>query len=580
MIEPKERGTARPEVLAPGGSLASMLAAALNRADAVYFGIGSLNARQRAANIEEAQLPGLVSWLHSQGVKAYVTLNIPVEDDRIPEACRLLAACHLAGVDAVILRDERLMILCRDHLPDLELHASTQYGVLGPGKAERARSLGCRRVILGREVGLEEIRRIKRRVPELELECFVFGAMCFGVSGHCLLGEAVGGRSGNYGACNQACRLEYFDAQGRNLGRIFSMKDLDLVSRVPELQAAGVSSFKIEGRLKPPAYVGCVSQWVARSLDSPRGLTPEQLARFDLEVSALFSRPRDQGFISGAGEAGRLITPGVSGHLGAGVEAFRVLRKQGRTWLELCSPLELSVRDGLTLIVPGRRDPVSIPVSELVDDQGRGVGWVPEGTWCSVPLDGIGEVSRVFIHSCARLRQVYQRGSEDQLLSEIGHSSSPLVTRVSLESGLMKLAGLRGRLAFEADYPVDTVPATGRGFDQETGERYFGPCRVRTSGAWFVRPSQVKQVRRLFGEAFREAAEQRLESLTQELLRAFSGPGPTPDQELIKQVPACISRVTGIKAGLVAPLKGRYLRIIPSPRGTRVEVASPEDSDC
>ena len=298
----------RPEVLAPGGGLEAIEVAVAHGADAVYAGVGTLNARVRAANLSEAQLPGVARFVHEVGARLYVPLNVPLRPEDRDETARILALCDAAGVDAVILRDPILMRLCRDRFPSLAVHASTQAGVHSVETARRAAELGCRRVILARECSRDTIARIREALPDLELEVFVFGAQCFGVSGLCLMGEATTGRSGNYGACSQACRLPYFDPSGNPVGHPFSMKDLDLLPDVPDLVAMGVSALKVEGRLKSPSWVGCVVEWLRRALDRPRpGLSPEELEAFHRDVSVLYSRPRTDGFFHGITDAATQI---------------------------------------------------------------------------------------------------------------------------------------------------------------------------------------------------------------------------------------------------------------------------------
>ncbi|KAB8317560.1 U32 family peptidase [Tolypothrix campylonemoides VB511288] len=269
----------RPELLAPAGNWDCAKAAVENGADSIYFGLDRFNARMRAQNFTEADLPKLMEFLHCRGVKGYVTLNTLVFPQELREAEQYLRSIIAAGVDAVIVQDVGICRLIRHFSPDFPIHASTQMTITSAAGVEFAKSLGCQLVVLARECSLEEIEKIQRQLVEtldtksLPLEVFVHGALCVAYSGQCLTSEALGGRSANRGECAQACRMPYeliSDGQAVDLGNrkyLLSPQDLAGLEVLPELVKAGVSCLKIEGRLKTPEYVANVTQVYRQALD-------------------------------------------------------------------------------------------------------------------------------------------------------------------------------------------------------------------------------------------------------------------------------------------------------------------------
>ena len=264
----------RPELLAPAGDWECARAAVENGADAIYFGLERFNARMRAPNFTEADLPRLMEYLHRRGVRGYVTFNTLVFTDELPEAERCLRVMIRAGVDAVIVQDVGLCRLIRRLSPDFPIHASTQMTLTSAAGVAFARELGCELVVLARECSLRDIEAIQQATAAaVPLEVFVHGALCVAYSGQCLTSEALGGRSANRGECAQACRLPYeLVADGRTvpLGErryLLSPQDLATVDLVPEFVRLGLASLKIEGRLKSPEYVASITRIYREALD-------------------------------------------------------------------------------------------------------------------------------------------------------------------------------------------------------------------------------------------------------------------------------------------------------------------------
>ncbi|MCL2450482.1 MAG: U32 family peptidase, partial [Polyangiaceae bacterium] len=342
-----------PEVLSPAGDLAALRAAVRSGADAVYFGLPGWNARARATNFDVDGLPATLRELHAHGVRGYVTLNTLVFDDELPALEEAIRACAAAGVDAVIVQDLGVARLVRAIAPGLALHASTQMTCTDAAGVSLARDLGARRVVLARELSLEDIAAI-RAATDVDLEVFVHGALCIAYSGQCLTSEAIGGRSANRGACAQACRLPYelvVDDVVRDLGDrayLLSPEDLEASARVPELVALGVSALKIEGRLKDREYVAATTALYRRAVDAAIGCAPAPPGERD-RVTALqtYSRGSGPGFLDGVDHQ-RLVDGRTCDHRGIEVGRSRgVRRTQDRTWIAVHAGAPIARGDGI-----------------------------------------------------------------------------------------------------------------------------------------------------------------------------------------------------------------------------------------
>ncbi|HIK03817.1 MAG TPA: U32 family peptidase [Trichormus sp. M33_DOE_039] len=271
----------RPEILAPAGNWECAKAAVENGADAIYFGLDRFNARMRAENFTEADLPELMTFLHLRGVKGYVTVNTLIFPKELAAAQQYLRTIIAAGVDAVIVQDVGICRLIRHLSPDFPIHASTQMTLTSAAGVEFAKSLGCQLVVLARECSLKEINKIQEQIAQravsLPLEVFVHGALCVAYSGQCLTSEALGGRSANRGECAQACRMPYdliVDGEIIDLGArkyLLSPQDLAGLEVLPDLVKSRVTSLKIEGRLKAPEYVANVTRVYRQALDRVMG---------------------------------------------------------------------------------------------------------------------------------------------------------------------------------------------------------------------------------------------------------------------------------------------------------------------
>jgi len=306
-----------PELLAPAGDWDCVRAAIENGADAVYFGLATgFNARARAANFPLEDLPALMQTLHLRGLRGYATLNTLVFSDELADFARVVAAVAEAGVDAVLVQDVGAAMLIRERAPGLPLHASTQMTLTSAETIALAEALGMDRVVVARELSIDEIATIRRQTT-MPLEVFVHGALCVAYSGQCLTSESLGGRSANRGQCAQACRLPYdlvCDGSDIDLGDqkyLLSPQDLAAYALAPELIAAGVSAFKIEGRLKTPEYVATITRHYRQAIDTAMAGRPVEFTPRDVEEMELsFSRGFSPGWLRGCDH--KMLVPATS----------------------------------------------------------------------------------------------------------------------------------------------------------------------------------------------------------------------------------------------------------------------------
>ena len=310
-----------PELLCPAGSRESLEAALHFGADAVYGGMKQYGLRAYAGTFDGDGLRDAVRLAHDANARFYVTMNIYPFDDELEGFLEAARNAEAAGVDAVIVSDPGAIRLLRREVPGLPVHVSTQANTVNAAAVELYRQLGCERVILAREVSLERIRKMKQALGDsIQLETFVHGASCMAYSGRCMLSAYLTGRSGNRGECAQPCRWQYAVMEEKRPGEyfpvaedergtyLFSARDLCLMPILPDLCAAGVSSLKIEGRMKTEYYVAVVTGAYRRALD----LLTESREAFDRELPELMQelqcashRDSDTGFLLGNPE-----TPG------------------------------------------------------------------------------------------------------------------------------------------------------------------------------------------------------------------------------------------------------------------------------
>jgi len=294
----------KPEIKSPAGYWPQLHAAVEAGADAVYFGLTHFTARAKSG-FTMAELPEALRTLHRRGVKGYVTFNTLIFDNELQSAARALAAIAEAGADAILVQDWAAVALARRIAPGLEIHGSTQMSITSVEGVKHAQELGVRRMILARELSLDEIRAIRQQTGA-DLELFVHGALCVSYSGQCFSSEAWGGRSANRGQCAQACRLPYemlVDGRVEPLGDaryLLSPGDLYALEQVPEIVRIGISALKIEGRYKDAAYVALTTRAYRKAVDDAwAGRDARVDAGEKAELQQVYSRGLGPFFLTG-----------------------------------------------------------------------------------------------------------------------------------------------------------------------------------------------------------------------------------------------------------------------------------------
>lgn len=308
----------KPELLAPAGDMERLEAAVRYGADAVYLAGKDYGMRAAPGNFTREELKKAVQLCHAAGVRVHVTCNTLPRNHELRELPDFLSYCAEIGVDALIISDLGVLSLAREYAPNVDLHVSTQTGIVNYAAAKACRDLGAKRVVLAREVPLSEIKEIRANIPgDLELEAFAHGSMCVSFSGRCLLSNYMTGRDANRGQCAQPCRWEYFLTEKQRPQQHFTIvergdgtyimnsNDLCMIEHIPAMMDAGICSLKIEGRAKSAYYVACVTAAYRRAIDFFHEHPGEKLPHEILEETEKMShRAYSPGFYFG-GEPGQ-----------------------------------------------------------------------------------------------------------------------------------------------------------------------------------------------------------------------------------------------------------------------------------
>lgn len=258
------------ELLSPAGGMDELIAAVKAGADAVYIGFSNFSARANAKNFTKENIEEAINYCHLRKKRIYLAFNTLIFNDEIEKAIDLVNYAYNQGIDGIIVQDLGISKILLDNIPNINLHASTQMTVHNSAGVNLLKELGFKRVVLARELSLNEIRNIKKET-DIELEIFIHGALCFSYSGQCLFSSIVGQRSGNRGKCAQPCRMRYqmFDNNLKKIddGFLLSTRDISLLNSLPEIIESGVDSLKIEGRLKDKYYVYTVTSVYRKYID-------------------------------------------------------------------------------------------------------------------------------------------------------------------------------------------------------------------------------------------------------------------------------------------------------------------------
>lgn len=368
-----------PELLSPAGDMESLQAAVLYGADAVYLGGNAFGMRRGAAFDAETLTEG-IAFAHAHGVRAYLCCNtLPTnqEMEMLPAFLHMARDCR---ADALIAADVGVLAMARELVPEVELHASTQVGIMNWRTAAELHRLGASRVVLARELPLTEIRRIREKIPpELELEAFVHGAMCMSVSGRCVISNYMSGRDANRGECAQPCRWSYHLMEEKRPGEFFPVfedeqgshilnaRDLCMIEYLDRLAEAGIASCKIEGRAKAAYYAAAVTGAYRAALDAlehtPAGERFEPPPWTVEEVRKVSHRPYSTGFYFGE--------PGQSPRLGGYIREWEVIAAvEGCAggFLTVTARNKFSLGEHAELIQPGKA-PEPFPLEKIIDPE-------------------------------------------------------------------------------------------------------------------------------------------------------------------------------------------------------------------
>ena len=372
-----------PELLAPAGSPEALEAAIAAGADAVYLSGKRFGARKFAANFDEHALAQAIDYAHLRGVKVYVTVNTLIREPELSDVAEYLLRLYEMGTDAVLLQDLGAALLARQIVPELEKHASTQMTIHNREGALWANHAGFKRVVLAREVSLDEIKEMKKETAAqgIGLEVFVHGALCYSYSGQCLLSSAIGGRSGNRGMCAQPCRKSYVLLRGEKdrYGRptslaaqtqrerfLISTRDLCVYRHLDRIVRSPVESLKIEGRMKSPEYVAIVTSIYRRALDAIAKGKWSPTTEDERDLALAFNRDFTEGHLLGARDVmGREMSDNRGVLIGS-VASFDVQR--GEAAVRLSGPLCPEKGDGLVFLAPGQE--MGLVVQKVVQKDG------------------------------------------------------------------------------------------------------------------------------------------------------------------------------------------------------------------
>jgi len=390
------------ELLAPVGSREALVAAVESGADAVYLAGKMFGARASAPNFTNEELSEAVKFAHLRSVAVYVTVNTLIDNSEIPILITYLRHLYQSGVDAIIVQDLGVFHIAKQVIPDMKVHASTQMTVHNLEGVELLTELGFARVVLSRELSLDEITHICNNT-QTEIEAFVHGALCISYSGQCLMSSMIGGRSGNRGRCAQPCRLPYtlVDSSGNNVivegeagEYLLSPRDLNTLSMVPELICAGITSFKIEGRMKRPEYVAVTVDTYRRAIDSCSTDEENYVVgeNEQKDLAQIFNRDFTTAYLQKS-QGRNMMSDRRPNNRGVGIGRVIAYHYQERmATIKLDEPLHINDIVEFWVKVGGR---VSTTISAMTIN-GLPVTSAPAGTEVSIGVQPVRENDRVF----------------------------------------------------------------------------------------------------------------------------------------------------------------------------------------
>lgn len=384
----------KPELLAPAGDESRLRAAVLYGADAVYLGSSAFGMRASAANFSGEKLKNACDYARSKGVKVYLACNTVPRNSELKKLPDFLKYAEQSGVDAFIITDIGVMELAKKVTPDVAIHISTQAGIANYAAARAFYEAGAGRIITAREISLEEIAEIRAKTPkELEIECFVHGAMCVSFSGRCVLSNYTAGRDANRGDCAQPCRWKYYLMEEKRPGEYFPIyedengtyimnsKDMNLIEHIPSLIRAGIDSFKIEGRAKSDYYTAATVNAYRRAIDDCEKTGFSEDYRPEPWITDELNKTSNRGYCSGFYFSSPLDDPQISykGGYARDWDEVAVVEKWENGILYAVQKNKFFEGDELEALTKGKK-PFKVVVKNLKNEAGEPIESAPRPT--------------------------------------------------------------------------------------------------------------------------------------------------------------------------------------------------------
>jgi U32 family peptidase len=485
----------KPELLSPAGSLDAAICAFKAGADAVYLGLKDFSARKSAKNFSEEELLKLISYARPLNKKIFVTLNTLIKESEFYEALETAAFLNRIEIDAVILQDTGFSFALKTLFPNLKLHASTQMAAHSPEGVETLKNCGFSRVVLSRELSLEKIIEIKKSSPDIELEVFIHGAMCYSFSGLCLASGILLGRSGNRGECAQICR-NYYEIDNENK-YCFSCNDMCLEEKVTALWKAGIDSFKIEGRMKSPSFVYHTTDLYRSIIDRKDHIKSYKLSTIS------FARMQTTGYFKSlTGE--NSVNSNYPGHRGL---LTGICRKTIDGWFLIKTREKISIRDGILFFKKNDESrSYSFSVKEIKTLSGKKINYAKPGEEVFIKTDKTPEAGdKIYLTS----------STETQINCSFDQTFSLWKKNINIDVSISKNC----LMIKSGDYKL-TKNLHFEKSDNENGfikkfEKIFhssGNCIYRTGKInfdktccyIFIQPLILKEVRNLFYQSYLE----------------------------------------------------------------------------
>ena len=502
------------ELALPAGTIEEALVALGAGADAVYFGMKEFSARKGAGNFSLEDLSKIRRFSEDRNRKIYVTVNTLIDDTALHAAYSLLGDIAEIGADGIITQDLGIAEIIRRDFPTLPLHGSTQMAVHTISGVKEMQALGFERAVLSRELTLDEIRKIRKACPDIELKVFIHGAMCYGFSGLCMASHEITGRSANEGECAQICRTWFQDEESGKKLYPFSLKDLDAGLYVKKLEEIGIDSLKVEGRLKGPEYVDAVTRYYRAIIDG------EDEGKYRKAVALSFQRAHSAGYLEGSGPRhSNMLTGSYTGH--RGIRIGTVLDQRGRKVL-VESNVRIKDRDGLMVLIPkeGLAVPYKFSAKVLSSEGMRSILLVGDGATLSSGLD-LWMISDSSMNARKLSTDIPKaRKSISAEIKVIGNTLT--IETPHLSRTYEVCAENSGKSA--ADAILKAFTASG------DSNHVLSPIKVEGGDGIYINPKKLKEIRRGFLALLDSIPEQRKEY---EATAAERKTEPLPDRKLL-----------------------------------------------